>query len=104
MIMRHPASASKPCICVRKFTKNRAVTSWPAVNWKPQLKRAARGVRKPQRNWKATMDIDTTLNHFSEYSSSWNIILWIIGLCSLLGFTLFTERYMHLRKSETDTN
>lgn len=39
-----------------------------------------------------------------EYGSNWNIILVLIGMCSLVSFTIFFERLMHLRKSETDTN
>src|SRR5262249_242208 len=34
----------------------------------------------------------------------WNIILIILGLCSLVSFTIFIERLFHLRKSEVDTN
>lgn len=36
--------------------------------------------------------------------SNWNIILLVIGGCSLISFTIFIERVMHLRKSEVDTN
>jgi len=36
--------------------------------------------------------------------NSWNIILLIIGGCSLLGFTIFIERIIQLRKAEIDTN
>lgn len=36
--------------------------------------------------------------------SNWNLILVIIGLCSLIGFTIFIERLIHLKKSEVDTN
>jgi len=39
-----------------------------------------------------------------HYSSNWNIILIVIGICSLLSFTIFIERLIHLRKSEIDTN
>lgn len=38
------------------------------------------------------------------YNSNWNIILLLIGLCSLVSFTIFIERLLHLNKSETDTN
>ncbi len=38
-----------------------------------------------------------------EYQN-WNIILIVIGGCSLLSFTIFIERFLHLRKSEIDTN
>lgn len=39
-----------------------------------------------------------------QSDSNWNIILVIIGLCSLISFTIFIERVLHLRKSEIDTN
>lgn len=39
-----------------------------------------------------------------QYNSNWNIILIVIGICSLISFTIFIERFLHLRKSEIDTN
>jgi len=39
-----------------------------------------------------------------QYNSNWNIILVVIGICSIMSFTIFIERYLHLRKSEIDTN
>jgi biopolymer transport protein ExbB len=39
-----------------------------------------------------------------HYSSNWNIILVVIGICSLVSFTIFIERLIHLRNSEIDTN
>jgi biopolymer transport protein ExbB len=39
-----------------------------------------------------------------ESNSNWNIILIIIGVCSLLSFTIFIERLLHLRRSEINTN
>lgn len=39
-----------------------------------------------------------------QYNSNWNIILIVIGICSIVSFTIFIERLIHLRKSETDTN
>jgi biopolymer transport protein ExbB len=39
-----------------------------------------------------------------QYSSNWNIILVILVICSIVSFTIFIERFMHLRKSEIDTN
>ncbi len=39
-----------------------------------------------------------------HYNSSWNIVLIVIAVCSLLSFTIFLERFMFLRKSEIDTN
>lgn len=34
----------------------------------------------------------------------YNIILLILGFCSLLGLTIFLERIFYLRRAETDTN
>ncbi len=39
-----------------------------------------------------------------QYNSNWNVILLIIGACSILSFTIFIERMINLRKSEIDTN
>ncbi len=39
-----------------------------------------------------------------EYNSNWNIILVIIIGCSIVSFSIFIERLLHLRKSEIDTN
>jgi biopolymer transport protein ExbB len=39
-----------------------------------------------------------------QYDSNWNIILVVIGICSILSFTIFIERMLHLRNSEIDTN
>lgn len=39
-----------------------------------------------------------------QYNSNWNIILILIAGCSILSFTIFIERLILLRKSETDTN
>jgi biopolymer transport protein ExbB len=44
------------------------------------------------------------LGSLFQYNSNWNIILVLIVGCSLLSFTIFIERVMHLRKSEVDTN
>ncbi len=38
------------------------------------------------------------------YNSNWNIILLIIGGCSILSFTIFIERLIHLNQSEVDAN
>jgi biopolymer transport protein ExbB len=48
--------------------------------------------------------MDINLASIFEYTSNWNIILIIIGLCSLASFTIFIERLLTLRKSEIDTN
>ena len=39
-----------------------------------------------------------------EANTNWNIILIIIGGCSLISFTIFIERFINLRRSEIDTN
>lgn len=39
-----------------------------------------------------------------HYSSSWNIILIVIGICSVVSFAVFIERLIYLKKSEIDTN
>lgn len=39
-----------------------------------------------------------------QYGSNWNIILFVIGACSIVSFTIFIERLMQLKKSEIDTN
>jgi len=39
-----------------------------------------------------------------QYNSNWNIILIVIGICSIVSFTIFIERVIHLKKSEIDTN
>jgi biopolymer transport protein ExbB len=53
------------------------------------------------------MDINNFIMNMAslfEYSSNWNIILVVIGICSIMSFTIFIERFLHLRKSEIDTN
>ncbi len=39
-----------------------------------------------------------------EVIYNWNIILWIIGGCSVVAFAIFFERMVQLRKAEIDTN
>ena len=46
---------------------------------------------------------ESLIQIFHSYSN-WNIILVAIGICSILSFTIFIERLLHLRKSEIDTN
>jgi len=36
--------------------------------------------------------------------SNWNMILFILFLCSVIGLTVFIERILFLKKSEIDTN
>jgi biopolymer transport protein ExbB len=50
------------------------------------------------------MDISNFLGSLFHYSSDWNIILIVIGGCSVISFAIFIERLMVLRKSEIDTN
>lgn len=37
-------------------------------------------------------------------TANWNIILIILGACSILGVTIFIERWLYLKRSEVDTN
>lgn len=48
--------------------------------------------------------VPVLLSSLFQYNSNWNIILLLIGLCSLVSFTIFIERLLHLNRSETDTN
>lgn len=50
------------------------------------------------------MDINICFANLFQSDSNWNIILIIIGICSILSFTIFIERMMNLRRSEIDTN
>lgn len=50
------------------------------------------------------MDTNFILADMLHYNSNWNIILWVIGGCSILSFTIFIERMLYLRGAETDTN
>lgn len=50
------------------------------------------------------MTINTLLADLFQSNANWNIILIIIGACSILSFTIFIERLMNLRRSEIDTN
>lgn len=36
--------------------------------------------------------------------ANWNMILVLIGICSLISITIFIERLIQLKKAETDTN
>lgn len=45
-----------------------------------------------------------SLGSLFQYNSNWNIILIVIGFCSILSFTIFLERILHLRRSEINTN
>lgn len=48
--------------------------------------------------------LGTLLADLFHYSSSWNIILFVIGGCSFVSFTIFIERLIQLHRSEIDTN
>lgn len=50
------------------------------------------------------MDIKPVIGDFLLYNANWNIILWVIGFCSILSFTIFIERMLYLRRAETNTN
>jgi biopolymer transport protein ExbB len=39
-----------------------------------------------------------------QYNTDWNIILLVIIGCSVVSFAIFIERFLHLRRSEIDTN
>lgn len=47
---------------------------------------------------------NSILATFFQGFTNWNIILIVIGICSIIAFTIFIERILHLRKSEIDTN
>lgn len=44
------------------------------------------------------------IGDFFQNLSNGNSILLVIGACSVLSFTIFIERLLHLRRSEIDTN
>lgn len=50
------------------------------------------------------MEINLMMANLFQTDSNWNIILIIIGMCSILSFTIFIERLMNLHRSEIDTN
>jgi len=51
------------------------------------------------------MESNEYLLAFSFYGgASWNLIFIVIAACSLIGFTIFIERLIHLHRSEIDTN
>ena len=45
-----------------------------------------------------------SLANLFQYNSNWNIILIVIAGCSIVSFAVFIERFLHLRRSEIDTN
>lgn len=47
---------------------------------------------------------NTLLSDLFQYNSNWNVILLVIAGCSVISFAIFIERFLHLRKSEIDTN
>lgn len=53
------------------------------------------------------MDINnswTIVAALFHYGSNWNLILVILGVCSVISFTIFIERLLQLRRAEVDTN
>lgn len=50
------------------------------------------------------MDIINVLGNFFQLGTNWNIILMIILGCSIVSVTVFIERFVHLKKSEGNTN
>jgi biopolymer transport protein ExbB len=50
------------------------------------------------------MVIESILANLFQSHSNWNIILFVIGGCSVISFTIFIERFLYLRKSQIDTN
>lgn len=51
------------------------------------------------------MDIEQiNIGSLLAYGSSWNLILFVIAICSVAAMTVFIERWLHLRRSEIDTN
>ncbi|MDP1834536.1 MAG: MotA/TolQ/ExbB proton channel family protein [Chlamydiales bacterium] len=49
-------------------------------------------------------DITLFVGDLFQYSSNWNLLLVILGGCSILSFAIFIERMLHLRRAEIDTN
>lgn len=50
------------------------------------------------------MDTHNICHLGAIFYNNWNVILVVIGFCSILSVTIFLERLMHLRKSEINTN
>lgn len=50
------------------------------------------------------MGLINIIASFLSYSSSWNLILVVIGGCSVISFAILIERLLFLKKSEGDTN
>lgn len=48
--------------------------------------------------------MNNMLANLLSYSSSWNLILLVIGGCSIISFAIFIERLLFLKRSEKDTN
>ncbi|KAF3362870.1 putative biopolymer transport protein ExbB [Chlamydiales bacterium STE3] len=60
------------------------------------------GLRKHKKNWKKIMVFIEVIA--ANYSSGWNLVLLIIGGCSIISFAIFIERLLFLKKSVRDTN
>lgn len=50
------------------------------------------------------MDLNNFFADLFQYGSSWNLILIIIGGCSVVSFGIFLERVFYLKKAEADTH
>lgn len=50
------------------------------------------------------MDLIDIVANFLPYGAGWNVILLVIGLCSVIGFGVFIERLIFLNRADTDTN
>lgn len=50
------------------------------------------------------MALPTLIGGIFTYGATWNTLLFVIIGCSILGFTIFIERLMQLRRSEINTN
>lgn len=50
------------------------------------------------------MQAPTTFHLLFLDFSGWNMILFVLALCSIAAFTIFIERLLLLNRSETDTN
>lgn len=50
------------------------------------------------------MDTTNLLGDMFHIGTNWNIILLIIAGCSIVSVTVFIERFLQLKRSESDTN
>ncbi len=52
---------------------------------------------------KATIEMSAMLGNVFSSLINWNAILVLLGICSVISFTVFIDRIMQLRRSETNT-